>query len=189
MKTLDDLGMADNTVVLYMSDHGSMLGDHGIYEKGPYFYDCLTRVPLIIRYPGKYKAGLKLDHLVELVDIAPTLMDAAGLTIPAGMQGRSLTPLLTGQSTTHRDSVYMEYYNAVAKYDPNPMATCIRTADWKMTYWQSLRTGELYNLKADPGEVVNLWNTPANQVAQAGMMQALVDRMIATTDPLGVHVF
>jgi arylsulfatase len=157
MKSLDELGMADNTIVTYMSDHGDMLGDHGIYEKGPYFYDCLSRVPLIIRWPGKYKAGLKIDALVELVDIAPTLMEAAGLTIPAGMQGKTLTPMLTGAATKDRESVYMEYYNAVAKCDPTPMATCVRTDNRKIAYWQTLGTGELYDLPKDPGEFVNLW--------------------------------
>jgi arylsulfatase A-like enzyme len=189
LKTLEELGMADNTIVIYMSDHGDMLGDHGIYEKGPYFYDCLTRVPLIIRWPGKYKAGLKSDALVELVDLAPTLMDAAGLTTLAGMQGKSLTPLLTGASREHRDSVYMEYYNAVAKYTPTPMATCVRTDKFKVSYWQTLSTGELYDLKNDPGEVHNLWGLAEHKDVQAEMMQRLVTRMIASTDPLGVHVF
>lgn len=189
MKTLDELGMADNTIVIYMSDHGDMLGDHGIYEKGPYFYDCLTRVPLIIRWPGKYKAGLKVDALVELVDLAPTIMDAASLTTPAGMQGKSLTPLLMGTSREHRDSVYMEYYNAVAKYTPAPMATCVRTDNFKVAYWQTLSMGELYDLKNDPGEVNNLWGSAHYKDAQAEMMQQLVTRMIASTDPLGVHVF
>jgi arylsulfatase A-like enzyme len=189
MKTLDELGMADDTIVIYMSDHGDMLGDHGIYEKGPYFYDCLTRVPLIMRWPGKYKAGLKVDALVELVDIAPTLMDAAGLTTPAGMQGKSLTPLLTGASREHRESIYMEYYNAVAKYTPTPMATCVRTDNFKLAYWQTLSTGELYDLRNDPGEVNNLWGSAQHKDAQAEMMQRLVTRMIASTDPLGVHVF
>ena len=189
MKTLNELGMAEDTVVIYMSDHGDMLGDHGIYEKGPYFYDCLSRVPLVIRWPGKYKAGLKVDALVELVDIAPTVMEAAGLTTPAGMQGRSLTPLLTGTTTKHRDSVYMEYYNAVAKYNPNPMATCVRTENWKMTYWQSLDTGELYDLSKDPGEFTNLWGGAQSKDAQCEMFQRLTARMIASTDPLGVHVF
>ena len=189
MKTLDELGMADNTIVIYMSDHGDMLGDHGIYEKGPYFYDCLSRVPLIIRWPGRYKAGLKLDALVELVDIAPTLMDAAGLTTPAGMQGKSLTPLLTGSTSEHRDSVYMEYYDAVSKYTPPPMATCVRTDKFKVAYWQTLNTGELYDLSSDPGEVYNLWGSAQHKDIQAEMMQRLVTRMIASTDPLGVHVF
>ncbi|MEO6923437.1 MAG: sulfatase-like hydrolase/transferase [Bryocella sp.] len=189
MQTLDELGMAEDTVVIYMSDHGEMLGDHGIYEKGPYFYDCLTRVPLIVRWPKKYKAGLKVDALVELVDIAPTLMDAAGLTIPAGMQGRSLTPLLTGASDTHRNSIYMEYYDAVAKYEPRPMATCVRTDSWKLAYWQTLGMGELYDLKKDPGEVNNLWGSAQWKDAQGAMLQQLAARMIASTDPLGVHVF
>ncbi|HEY0308066.1 MAG TPA: sulfatase-like hydrolase/transferase [Acidobacteriaceae bacterium] len=189
MKTLEELDMVDDTIVIYMSDHGDMLGDHGIYEKGPYFYDCLTRVPLIIRWPGKYKAGLKVDALVELIDIAPTLMDATGLTTPAGMQGRSLTPLLTGSSAEHRESVYMEYYDAVAKYDPTPVGTCVRTDRWKLTYWQTLGSGELYDLKNDPGEVKNLWGIAPYKDAQSEMLQRLAGSMIATTDPLGVHVF
>ena len=189
MKTLEELGMTEDTIVIYMSDHGEMLGDHGIYEKGPYFYDCLTRVPLIVRWPGKYKAGLKVDALVEMVDLAPTVMDAAGLTTPGGMQGRSLTPLLTGATREHRDSVYMEYYNAVAKYTPPPMATCVRTENLKLAYWQTLNTGELYDLKNDSGEVNNLWGSAQHKDAQGEMMQRLAARMIASTDPLGVHVF
>ena len=189
MKTLDDLGMADNTIVIFMSDHGSMLGDHGIYEKGPYFYDSLMRVPLIMRWPGKYKAGLKTATLVELVDIAPTVLEAAGMTIPAGIQGKTLTPVLTGAETQHRTSAYMEYYNAVAHYEPTPMATCVRTDGWKLAYYQTLGMGELYNLKNDPRETVNLWGSPAVKDAQAQMMQILAGRMIGSTDPLGVHVF
>lgn len=189
LKTLDELGMADNTVVIYMTDHGEMLGDHGIYEKGPYFYDCLTRVPLIVRWPGKLKAGLRTNALVELADIAPTVMEAVGLTIPAGMQGHSLMPLLTGETTSHRDSVYMEFYNAVASYTPVPMATCVRTAQWKLSYWQTLGTGELYNLEKDPGEVINLWGTPHAKDAQSMMLQQLAARMIQSTDPLPVPVF
>jgi arylsulfatase len=189
MKTLEEQGMADNTVVIFMSDHGSMMGDHGIYEKGPYFYDGLNRVPLIMRWPGKYKAGLKIDSLVELVDIAPTVMEAAGLTIPAGMQGKSLTPVLTGATTSHRDSVYMEFYNACSHYTPTPMNTCVRTADWKLGYYQTLGTGELYDLRKDPGEFNNLWGKAQSMDAQAQMLQLLSARMIQSTDPLGVHVF
>lgn len=189
MATLDELGMADNTIVIFHSDHGSMLGDHGIYEKGPYFYDSLMRVPLIMRWPGKFKADLRIPSMVELVDLAPTVLESAGLTIPAGIQGKSLLPVLSGQTTAHRPSAYMEYYNAVAKYRPDPMATGVRTDKWKVTYWQSLGTGELYDLTTDPGEVNNLWGTAKAKDAQQEMMMLLSARMIQSTDPLGVHVF
>jgi arylsulfatase len=184
LATLEETGQADNTIVIFMSDHGEMLGDHGIYLKGPYLYDCLTRVPMMVRWPKKYKAGVQVDALVELVDIAPTLLEAAGIPVPSGMQGRSLTPLLTGETTKHRDSVFMEYFDACAIYDPPPMGTAVRTATHKLSYYDSLSTGELYDLRSDPGEVNNLWNGVHTMDVQAELMQLIVARMIQTTDPL-----
>ncbi len=184
LRVLEETGQADNTIVIFMSDHGEMLGDHGIYQKGPYFYDCLTRIPLIIRWPGHVKADLKADALVELVDLAPTLMDAAGIPIPSGMQGRSLIPLLTGKETTHRDSVYIEYFDANATYEIPPMMTSVRTAKWKLNFCDKPKMGELYDLEKDPGEFHNLWNNPHYKDTQEMMLQTLVSRMIETTDPL-----
>lgn len=184
LSVLDETGQADNTIVIFMSDHGEMLGDHGMYLKGPYFYDCLTRVPLMIRWPGRFKGGTKITSMVELVDIAPTLLDAAAIPIPSGMQGRSLMPLLTGQTTMHRDSVYMEYYDANAIFEIPPMMSCVRTSKWKLTFCDKPRTGELYDLENDPGEFKNVWNDPHYKDAQEMMLQNLVARMIETTDPL-----
>ncbi len=188
LQTLDETGQADNTIVIFMSDHGEMLGDHGLYLKGPFFYDCLTRVPLIIRWPKHFHAGRKVDALVELVDLAPTLLEAAGIPVPAGMQGRSLTPLLTGQSTTHRDSVYMEYFNSNFTYPIPPMLTAVRTSKWKLNYCDQVQYGELYDLEGDPGEFTNLWNDPHHKDTQQMMMQTLLTRMIDTTDPLPLRV-
>jgi arylsulfatase A-like enzyme len=184
LSALDETGQADNTIVIFMSDHGEMLGDHGMYLKGPYFYDCLTRVPLIIRWPGRFKGGTKINSMVELLDIAPTLLNAAGIPVPSGMQGRSLIPLLTGQATTHRDSVYMEYYDANAIFEIPPMMSCVRTAKWKLTFCDNPRSGELYDLEKDPGEFRNVWNDPHYKDTQEMMLQNLVARMIETTDPL-----
>lgn len=184
LQTLEETGQADNTIVIFMSDHGEMLGDHGIYWKGPYFYDCLTRVPLIVRWPKHFQGGRKIDSLVELVDIAPTLLDAAGIPVPSGMQGRSLMPLLTGQTTTHRDSVYMEYFDANLPFRTPPMLTGVRTEQWKLNFYDQPRTGELYDLKNDPGEVTNLWNDPHYKDTREMMLQTLLARMIETTDPL-----
>lgn len=188
MKALEETGQADNTIVIFMSDHGEMLGDHGIYLKGPYFYDCLTRVPLIVRWPAKYKKGLKVDGMVELVDIAPTLIEAAGLPIPSGMQGQSLRPLLTGESSQARDSVYTEYFDANALYGPPPMAASVRTATHKVSYYANLDTGELYNLQKDPGEFNNLWGSAQYKDVQAELMHKLARRMIGTIDPLPERV-
>ncbi len=184
LQVLEETGQADNTIVIYMSDHGEMMGDHGIFLKGPYFYEGAIRVPLIIRWPGKYKAGLRSDALVELVDIAPTLLEAAGLTIPAGVQGRSLTPLLTGQTTAHRDSIYCEFFDSYALYDPPPMAACVRTERYKLAYYQKLNTGELYDLEKDPTETYNLWDSSNAKPAREEMMHTLVARMVDTIDPI-----
>ncbi len=94
LKALEDSGQADNTIVVFMSDHGEMMGDHNIYLKGPYFYDAGIRVPLIVRYPGKVPAR-RVSGLFELVNLAPTLMEAAGLEPYQGMQGHSVLPWLT----------------------------------------------------------------------------------------------
>lgn len=184
LQTLDETGQADNTIVIFMSDHGEMLGDHGIYLKGPYFYDCLTRVPLIIRWPKHFQGGRKIDALVELVDIAPTLLEAAGVPIPSGMQGRSLMPLLKGETTTHRDSVYMEYFDANLPFEIPPMLTGVRTDNWKLIFYDKPRSGELYDLQNDPGEFTNLWNDPHHKDTREMLLQTLMARMIETTDPM-----
>ncbi len=187
LQTLEETGQADDTIVIFMSDHVEMLGDHGLYLKGPYFYDCLTRVPLIIRWPGRFKSGIKVDSLVELVDLAPTLLEAAGIAVPAAMQGRSLVPLLTGQTTTHRDSVYMEFLNANAFYEPAPMLTGVRTGEWKLSLSENPRSGELYHFETDPDEFTNLWINSHYKDVQEQMLQLLVSRMIGITDPLPVR--
>lgn len=184
LDALEESGQADNTIVIFMSDHGEMLGDHGIFLKGPYFYEGAIRVPMIIRWPGKYKAGLRSDALVEMVDLAPTLLEAAGIPIPVGVQGRSLTPLLTGQNREHRDSIYCEYFDSLALYNPPPMATCVRTDQYKLVYYQKLSSGELYDLQKDPSETHNLWDSPNARPAREEMLHILVSRMVDTVDPI-----
>jgi len=184
LKALEDSGQADNTVVIFMSDHGEMLGDHGIYLKGPYFYECAMRVPLIIRWPGQYKAGLRSDALVELVDLPPTLLDAAGVPAPKGMQGRSLTRLLLGETAEHRDSVYMECYDSTFLYNPPPMAATVRTRRHRISYYHGIDQGELYDLQKDPHEFRNLWSEPNSRDVREEMMLKLLARMTETIDPL-----
>src|SRR5579875_1834442 len=184
LQALEETGQADNTIVIFMSDHGEMLCDHGIFLKGPYFYEGAIRVPMIIRWPGRYKAGLRSDALVEMVDLAPTLLEAAGIPIPLGMQGRSLTPLLTGKTTEHRDSIYCEYFDSLALYDPPPMAVCVRNEQYKIVYYQKLKSGELYDLEKDPDETYNLWDSSGARAAREEMMRLMMSRVIDTFDPI-----
>lgn len=133
---LEESGQLEDTLIIFTSDHGESLGDHGIYLKGPYFYECNVHVPLIIAWPGKIPSGKVSDALVELVDLAPTLCDAAGIEKSPGMQGRSLWPMLTGRADLNhfRDSVYCEYYNSNIKHRDRMAETCdplpVRQACW-----------------------------------------------------------
>ena len=116
---LDRSGQRDNTVIIFTSDHGEALGDHGLIQKGCRFFDGLVRVPLIWSWPGAFAAGLRSPALVELTDIVPSLLDICGLTIPNYMTGRSLLPILAGRQSPerHRDFVRSEYIDALDRPD------------------------------------------------------------------------
>ena len=180
-------GQLENTIVIFMSDHGEMLGDHGIYWKGPYFYEPAIHVPLIIAQPGVIEAGQISTALVELVDLAPTLLEAAGLPVYPGMQGQSLWPMLTGSqaSDQHREDVYCEYYNAMPWHrEPLPQFTMVRDQRYKLVIAHGLDTGELYDLESDPAESTNLWDDAAYVNIKLAMYRRLTDRMAWTVDPL-----
>ena len=114
---LEETGQRERTIVIFTSDHGEMLGDHGIYLKGPYFYEPAIRVPLIISGPGMLNNDARSDALVELVDLAPTLLEASNLERYPGMQGQSLLPMLTGEKSldSHRNDVYS--VNIITRWD------------------------------------------------------------------------
>src|SRR5699024_10088251 len=98
LEALEKTGQLKNTIVIFMSDHGEMLGDHGIYLKGPYFYEQAVNVPLIISLPGTVQENKRSKALVELVDLAPTLLEACGIDKYEAMQGKSLWSLVVGSS-------------------------------------------------------------------------------------------
>lgn len=186
LDALERSGQIDNTLIIFMSDHGEMLGDHGIYLKGPYFYDPAIQVPLIVAGPGVKPGSTKA--LVELVDIAPTLLETAGLPRHNGMQGLSLWPLLHDPADPHRDSVYCEYYNAMPWHKkPEAHLTMVRTDRFKLTVNHSENSGELYALDSDPGETNNRWNDPALTAIQSELLLQLTHRMAWTADPLPVR--
>ncbi|MDP7131464.1 MAG: sulfatase-like hydrolase/transferase, partial [Planctomycetota bacterium] len=164
---LKKTGQLDNTIVIFTSDHGETLGDHGLIQKGCRFYEGLVRVPLIISWPGRFQAGLRCSGLTELADIAPTLLEAAGLPVPSEMHGRSLMPYLKGEEDGGRirEFARCEYYSALdssfchAKDDT--YATMIRDERYKLVLYHGHDLGELYDLEEDPDEFNNLWDEPA----------------------------
>ncbi len=186
LDALERTGQADNTIVIFTSDHGELLGDHGLYYKGPYFYDPAIRVPLIISWPGRIEPG-RCSALVELMDLAPTLLDAVGLPWHSGMQARSFwsTLLDPAKRGAFREDVYCEYYNGMhAQAEPKPFATMLRTERRKLVVAHGLEPGELYDLAEDPNETHNRWDDPGYQTIKMQLLKRLSDRMAWTVDPL-----
>lgn len=156
---LDRLGVADNTVIVFTSDNGFYYGEHGLSTKF-YMHEESIRVPLIVfdpRLPAD-RRGQTVDRLVSSIDLAPTLLDLAGLQPPALMQGRSALPLIRGEEVAWRDAIFAE--NIIK--ERRPMCDAIRTERWKYIalFEQEPPQEELYDLEADPHETNNLSGNP-----------------------------
>jgi arylsulfatase A-like enzyme len=157
LRRVDELGIADNTVVIFTTDHGHFLGHHGLTAKGAFHYEDLLRVPLHVRWPGRVPAGLTTDSMQSLVDLAPTMLAAAGLPIPTAMQGVDQLPVWTGSAEPARDHVVVENRH-------QPTAVHLRTyidQRHKLTVYRGQPWGDLFDLAEDPGEVVNRYDDPA----------------------------
>ena len=157
---LDANGLRTNTVVIYTSDQGFFLGDHGMYDKR-FMYEPSLKMPFIIRWPDVIKPGSVQDEMIINTDFAPTFMDMAGLKTPADMQGRSIVPLLRGKHPwTWRESMYYRYY-----HDPGDHNTAahygVRTLTHKLIYYWKKDQWELYDLVRDPNEMRNIYEDPA----------------------------
>lgn len=163
-QVLDAAGDLSNTIVVYTADHGDQLGGHGLPFKGPFMYEPLIRIPLLIRAPGRIEPGRR-DDLVTQADIAPTLAALAGITWPRPVDGVSLVP------PGKRDAVFLEYY-AKQKWI-NPIRT-IRTRRWKLNLYER-GNRELYDLNADPGETRDLSRMPEHRGTQAEL-EARINR-------------
>ncbi len=179
MDYLDHTGQRENTVIIFMSDHGEMLGDHGQYWKGGLFYEQLVHVPLILSCPGTIQQGLRSDALVELVDLSPTLLELSGLPVPAYMQGKSLAGILKGTAdpSYHKDCVYTEYYYSAGR--PHQVcATMYYDGRYKVVVHHNGEIGELYDHAVDPEEFHNLWDEPDSQQLRAEMVLKCFDHTI-----------
>jgi len=157
---LDESGLADNTVVIYSSDQGFFLGEHGWYDKR-WMYEESLRMPLIVRWPRAVKSGSVDEHLVQNLDFAETFLALAGVESPADMQGRSLVPLLEGKSPADwRRSVYYRYYEYPKPHGVNPHYG-VRTDRYKLIYYDKLDEWELFDLEKDPNELNSVYADPA----------------------------
>ena len=178
LDTLEARGILENTIVLFTSDHGEMLGDHHLVFKGTTF-DEVTNVPLIISYPGKVPSGEIRMAMSNSIDIMPTLLDCAGLPVPASVQGLSLVPVLQDKDLSIRDVVLIE--NAGVRRS-------VRTEDGLLTWHGEGKRGELYNLRTDPYCQYNLWDDPSAAQLQQMLTHRLIQLMTENTDPLPPRV-
>ncbi|HEY3332137.1 MAG TPA: sulfatase-like hydrolase/transferase [Capsulimonadaceae bacterium] len=168
---LDELGIAENTLIVFTTDHGHFLGQHGLMAKGAFHYEDLLRVPFLVRCPGMVPAGQSSDALQSLVDLAPTFLDAAGARIPRNMQGVSQLGVWRGIQPTARD-------NVIAEFRHQPTTLHLRTYvddRWKMTIYHGQDYGELFDLQSDPEERHNLWDDANHQADRTRVMHRFLN--------------
>lgn len=174
---LEAKGIMDDTVVVFLSDHGELLGDHGMLLKStdayPILYDNCLHVPLIFRVPGA-PAGQVVESAVELVDLAPTILEATGLEMAPEFQGFSLLDALHGGDAPTREWVFCE----------TGAVKMLRGGGYKLVYYPGQTYGELYDLNSDPHEMNNLWMESEYADVRSRMIIALLDRLIGAEGAL-----
>lgn len=172
LDTLDELGLRENTVIVFTSDHGDYMGDHGRFGKGTPGYDCIMRVPCLIAYPGQIEAGSRVGGLVEATDLAPTLLEYAGVVREPSLQGQSMRALLEGDGAAARESVYGEYARP-----GGPSWAMVRTREW--FYAANTGGGEvLFDLQEDPDELHNVAADGACAAAVGDLRKLALERSL-----------
>jgi arylsulfatase A-like enzyme len=158
---LDESGLAENTIVVYTSDQGFYLGEHGWFDKR-FIYDESFKTPLLIRWPNEITAGTTSDEMVQNLDFAQTFLEAAGITAPSDMQGEIFMPLLTGDTANWtRDAVYYHYYEYPGSHSVKRHYGIV-TEDYKLAhFYYDVDEWELYDRKKDPQEMNNVYDDPA----------------------------
>ena len=154
---LEENGLAENTLVVYTSDQGFYLGEHGWFDKR-WMYEESFKMPFLIKFPGNIAPGTVSDELIMNIDFAPTLLDFAGLSIPKGMQGKSFKNTFTEQNELNRKGVYYHYYEYPIWHKVQPHYG-IRTHKYKLIhFYYSMDEWELYDLESDPNELNNIYD-------------------------------
>lgn len=162
IKYLKDNNLDEDTLVMYMGDNGFVLGEHGLIDKR-HMYEESMRVPFLAWCPGMIKAGSVIEELIQNIDIAPTILDVAGLETPARMDGKSFLPILQGKKIPWRDAAFYEYYWE-RNFPQTPTTHGVRTNRYKYIHYHGIwDIDELYDLKEDPAEMNNLINSPEHQ--------------------------
>jgi len=203
LQTLDDLGLRENTIVVFCADHGDFSGEHRMQCKGGVFYDALTRIPMIISWPGHIPQGVREQGMVSLVDVVPTLLQLQGIDVPPSMPEPGL-PVAT--DAPPREAAFSEYGTGGPPFTTADLETMpqpfgrknlikslhwreaegrrkmVRTHDWKYIHDPMSDVDELYDLVNDPWELVNVVSDPAHKDVIADMQRRLMDWSLNTED-------
>jgi arylsulfatase A-like enzyme len=164
-------GELEHTVICYVADHGDFAGDHGLVNKNFGIYESIHRIPYLLYYPG-CPAGAVVDGLVESVDLYPTLCALMDVEAPAGVEGRSLLPGVSGESAG-KDAVFCEWSWGPA----GRMVHAVRTPDYRLVYYGAGADGELYDRRTDPGEATNRYRDPEYRAVRLDLLERLADHI------------
>ena len=176
---LDESGQAESTLILYMGDNGFCFGEHGLIDKR-HMYEESMRVPFLARCPEILKPNTVITEMVQNIDIAPTILDAAGLEAPKNLDGESFLPILEGKATTWRDAALYEYYWE-RNFPQTPTVHGVRTERYKYIHYHGIwDCDELYDLKNDPTEMNNLINSPAHREIVSELNKKMFDLLEET---------
>jgi arylsulfatase A-like enzyme len=180
MNELQALGLAENTLVAFSTDHGDNMGAHRLIEKGPFAYEQCYRLPLIAAHPDCEAPGSICDEFVYLQDLCPTFLDIAGLPDPEEPDTTSILDLVRGRHVSMgRDSVYAQFYAQLFPYEQR----IVRTRTHKFVFNRS-DIGELYDMVNDPWEMQNLFDLPEVKDVQENLMETMREHMIRLQDPI-----
>ena len=183
LATLAEFGLAEDTVVIFTSDHGDWMGDHGIVQKGPLHYQSLIRVPFLWADPAAKNRPASTDALCSSLDIAQSVLARAGLAPFNGMQGQDISAVLASGDSRH-DCLVIEQQTS-RPYMGLTGSVRVRTFQdrrWRMTLWEGQDFGELYDLDNDPGEIVNLWKAPEHRTVRMDLMERMTWKLFELQD-------
>jgi arylsulfatase A-like enzyme len=190
LQALKEEGLDSSTQVIFTSDHGDMLGDHELLIKGPFFYDASVRVPLIIKDPEVPSGSTVVDQIVQVHDLAATMLGAAGWSQEELLQvmpeAQDLVALHQGRwKTGFRDSAITAYRSTMIDttrqyFDPPIHATMVREGPWKLNVFHSTSEGQLFDLESDPEEQVNLWSDPGKADVRQRLLLRMMNWMVQT---------
>jgi arylsulfatase A-like enzyme len=206
LSALDELELTDETLIVFTTDHGEFCFEHGMVKKDLVLLESLLHIPLLFSYPGAFEPRVIADTFVEQVDLMPTILDLVGAEIPFGVQGRSIAPLIRGESNRHKDAVYAEIcppwlFNPFSTFEefeedwnarhethfpfniPGEFNKAIRTRDYRYV-WYASGEEELYHLPKDPWEQFNVSDHPAYRDVKDQLKLQLLEWNALTEDPL-----